>query len=578
MARNKENGLIETARLRFAQIFNPEVEFEQFTELARQEQQRLQSLSAGNTETYKPGLPGMTPCGGGDFEKGIDPNEWQGAYGQLLTASPPFTGPDPFANFTAGIFPDALTALDPDPTKGGNGHQTPVGAGSDPVTGISLTAPGSAGAARIGNAVNQFGVDVLSKTFTVTAATKNIRFWYALVLQNPAGHAPAIQPFFQVRVTDTALKTIIPGAVDLGNGSDTAVADQTNPFFVSIKDPTLPSASQGEPDPIVVYRDWTCAQINLAAHVGKQVTVEFITADCGAGGHWGYAYVDNFCGSCAGSPSGDFNFNAATSSKCGPGKLCYDYTLPKVTDKKGVVTTGTVTVTLEIFQNGVSVALMTSPPLTSGTSYCFDIDPAAVAGLDLTAEGFDLVATGNFEIAGKALAPLSVGAAPDGVREGTNNDYRIVCNAFSYAVKFVCGVQGDCKCDCGPVLPGRYATEINIYNHGEEPADIVKYVVPVVFGGAPAGREPRTVVARAEDRMTLPPYSATMEDCCRLSELLLGAVAGGPALLNIGYLEIVSPVELTVTAVYTASGPEGDSVSIDVERIEAKPRRAPRPS
>ena len=36
------------------------------------------------------------------------------------------------------------------------------------------------------------------------------------------------------------------------------------------------------------------------AEVGSQVTIEFVTADCGAGGHWGYAYIDSFCGDCSG--------------------------------------------------------------------------------------------------------------------------------------------------------------------------------------------------------------------------------------------------------------------------------------
>ncbi|HET8796270.1 MAG TPA: vWA domain-containing protein, partial [Thermoanaerobaculia bacterium] len=36
---------------------------------------------------------------------------------------------------------------------------------------------------------------------------------------------------------------------------------------------------------------------------------------------------------------------------------------------------------------------------------------------------------------------------------------------FSYSVKFVCGTASKCDCECGPVRPGVYATEINIHNH-----------------------------------------------------------------------------------------------------------------
>jgi hypothetical protein len=539
------------ARQRYAQIDKPEISFERFVELEGFEAGRMQALAAGTAPAYKRGLPGMTPCGGGDFENSIDQNQWQGAYGVLQQ----MTGTDPFVNFTGGILGGPINAA--------ASHQTWVSPGADPTVGIPRTAPGSAGAVRIGNTAVQYGVDLLSKTFTVTAGQTTIRFWYAVILQNPAGHLPPDQPYFWVRVTDTASGTIIPGAVDLGGGTDKIVSDPNNPFLQS-------KPVGGE---TVLYKNWTCAQINLASAVGKQVTVEFVAADCGLSAHWGYAYVDNFCGSCAGSPTGDFNFNAAASSGCGRGTLCFDYSLP--VDPTGAK--GSISITLDILQNGVVATTLSSGVLTSGTRYCFQIDPATLPGIDPALGGFDFVATGAFKIGTTILAPLAVGSAPAGLRPGSNNDYQLACKAFSYAVKFVCGTQSGCGCACGPVLPGIYATEINIYNPGEKAAEIVKYVIPVVFAGAASGREPHTVVARAEDRITLPPHAATMDDCCRLTELLVGPNPEGKAPLSIGYLEIVSRTELTVTAVYTASGPDGGPVSVDVEQIVAKSRIAPPP-
>ena len=559
MADDKRKGvsLEEAARKRFSAIKKPEVSFEEFIVVERREAHRQQQLSAGAAQLYQRGLPTMTPCGGGDFDAGIDPAQWQGAYGTL-----PLPPGDPFASFTGGIFPGGLT--DTDSGGVGTAHQTHVTAGLDPIVNIPLTAPGSSGAVRIGNAVNLLGCELISKTFTVTAANKVIKFWYAVVLQDP-GHEPAGQPYFWVRVSETSTATVIAGAVDLGNGSDRAVADSTNPFF---------QTTTGADGQAVVFKDWTCAQINLSAHVGKMVTVEFVTADCAHTGHWGYAYVDNFCGNCANSPTGDFNFDAAGSSACGPGKLCFDYTLPTAKGPAGPIT-GTIEIKLEILQNGAVVATQTSPVLSSGTNYCFDIDPSTIGGLDPSLDGFDFVATGDFKIGSTVLAPLTVGGAPDGLHPGQNNDYKVACAGFSYAIKFVCGTQADCGCACTPVRPGSYSTEINIYNPGDEPVEILSHVIPIVHGGAAAGRGPRTVVARAEDRITLPPHSATMNDCCRLSELLLGAAAEGPAPLSIGFLEIASSAELVVTAVYTASGPEGGPVSIDVQQFEPRAGRAP---
>jgi hypothetical protein len=70
--------------------------------------------------------------------------------------------------------------------------------------------------------------------------------------------------------------------------------------------------------------------------------------------------------------------------------------------------------------------------------------------------------------------------------------------------------------------------------------------------------------------MQLPGFSATMDDCCRIAEMLLGAPPSGPLPLTIGFLEIISPVELAVTAVYTVSGPDSRTTSIDVEIIEPR--------
>jgi hypothetical protein len=61
-----------------------------------------------------------------------------------------------------------------------------------------------------------------------------------------------------------------------------------------------------------------------------------------------------------------------------------------------------------------------------------------------------------------------------------------------------------------------------------------------------------------------------MDDCCRISELLLGAAPRGEAPLTIAILTIVSQFELSVSVVYTANTLSGDGVSIDVECISSR--------
>jgi hypothetical protein len=137
-------------------------------------------------------------------------------------------------------------------------------------------------------------------------------------------------------------------------------------------------------------------------------------------------------------------------------------------------------------------------------------------------------------------------------------------------VKFLCGVQEDCPCECAPVRPGKYATEINIHNFHERDVRVRKSVIPLVFSGAAAGREPKTVGRRAADSIVIPRHAATMDDCCRIMELLLGAKPSSEQPITLGFLEIVSPVELQVSAVYTVSDLASGSTSIDVENIAPK--------
>jgi hypothetical protein len=148
------------------------------------------------------------------------------------------------------------------------------------------------------------------------------------------------------------------------------------------------------------------------------------------------------------------------------------------------------------------------------------------------------------------------------------------CERYSYGVKFLCGHVKETPPHVVPLTPnatlrpGVYATEVNILNYHGEPITVHKYLYPLMRQTEPLGREPRSVGRRGEDVITLPARSATFDDCARIHELLHEAPGDEP--LSIYFLELVSPVPLTVTAVYTANDLRGVSVSIDVEQIEGK--------
>jgi hypothetical protein len=146
---------------------------------------------------------------------------------------------------------------------------------------------------------------------------------------------------------------------------------------------------------------------------------------------------------------------------------------------------------------------------------------------------------------------------------------------FVYSVKIVCGKQTETNCCCvAGVRPGVYATEVNIQNLNLRPALVVKAVLPLINSGAVVAREPKVAEAPTfpggpVEVVNLPPLGATMDDCCRIAELLLGAPCYATG-LTIAILTIVSAAELSVSAVYTANPLSGDGISIDVEYIPSQ--------
>jgi len=132
---------------------------------------------------------------------------------------------------------------------------------------------------------------------------------------------------------------------------------------------------------------------------------------------------------------------------------------------------------------------------------------------------------------------------------------------WSFAAKFVCGEQladqaGQPISGEPAVKPGNYATEINIHNPNYlGPIQIRQKALLLVDQGAPVGRAPATAQPRAFSPLfALPDDGATMMDCNGIWELLNpGSTPPASMPLMIGYLVVVSPANLDVISVTTAT-------------------------
>lgn len=178
----------------------------------------------------------------------------------------------------------------------------------------------------------------------------------------------------------------------------------------------------------------------------------------------------------------------------------------------------------------------------------------AVLGL-LALAAVALYGTAPRSVEAQPEVPTAAGPEPSaGAPEG---------GVWSYAVKFVCGFQnrnigiGLAGEEGGEptVKLGNYATDINIFNPSLDTTIeyfVNKKVIVLVDKGFPVGREPFPQGPRAFDGVGLGGCQAVMDDCNRIYELLGMPAPPPPAPLMVGFLVIQSPVELDVTAVYTA--------------------------
>ncbi len=152
----------------------------------------------------------------------------------------------------------------------------------DQYGGFPVLCPNGSGySVKLGNNLAGREAEGISYQFTVPAQNDfSLVYNYAVVFEDP-NHSSFEQPRFTAKVFDVTSNKYIPCA------SFEYIATANLPGFQSY---TVGGR-------IVRYKNWTPVSINLRGYAGKVIRLEFTTADCTLGAHFGYAYLDVACAS-----------------------------------------------------------------------------------------------------------------------------------------------------------------------------------------------------------------------------------------------------------------------------------------
>lgn len=286
-----------------------------------------------------------------------------------------------------------------DPTADVANRMQLVGAGDDPfVVGLKRTHTGgralriNANVTATGGSCSGYGkqIDKAATTFVLDAQTSFLSFWFAVVMQDPDHNdGGGGNPFFTARVRNHTTGAVLTVCLDPSqNNLQNAGVDCSD----SVK-----------------WQGWRCGTFDMRQWaIGTTVTLEFIAADCNAGGHYGYAYIDDICAGCNITGSNG-SVTIATNDSCYTDGVRFNGTFTLPTTQGSTLQS----IVVELRQNGVAIASI--PVTISGTTFSGTVP----AGLLTNGGAYDLVAIATFNVPGQGPA-----IAVNEVQQGINNDFR----------------------------------------------------------------------------------------------------------------------------------------------------------
>lgn len=320
---------------------------------------------------YKQNFTGNTnivqqACTNVDFSNGTT-SGWTGSYGngaqiQTTCASSIFgiclswnyaNDPTAIAGFSTGPVNSTANSVGP-------GVHTIMTGGMDPNVPISVVPPGGGNSIRLGNRLTGNQSQRIRQTFNVSAGNPNFVYQYAVVLEDN-GHGQLDQPYFHIRMYDASNNLINCATYDVDATSAASIGG-----FLAV--PT------GAASTFYRYKNWSTVTVPLLPYVGTNVTIEFTTSDCTAGGHAGYAYIQCLCSPIPIVSSLPVVCNGQTTTLTAPaGAASYTWTGPSVISGANTQTAvvnvgGSYTVNMTTFYSPPQVPCVFSQSISLGSA------------------------------------------------------------------------------------------------------------------------------------------------------------------------------------------------------------------
>jgi len=280
----------------------------------------------------------------------------------------------------------------------------------DPVTNIIPRVKSGNHSIRLNNnSGGGYDVSLMRRDFIVQSNQDHITFNYALVLQDPQGTGShtntSSNPYYQCRLKTSTGNIIFERRI---------IADRNN---------TLVFNSIG--DGSIVYTNWNCENMDVSQYKGQTLTLEVIVSDCGLGGHWGYAYFDDFCGTKCTAPT----FGSITLNPIGitcpllPLTVSGSFTAPAGYELQNL------SLKVKDLSGQNTDKIITNYTLTGSNTFSFkvknsDFFPNAV----VSNKGFDFFVTGTFKLVGQNTTTEIISQSANAGNDVTFNTTCNICD------------------------------------------------------------------------------------------------------------------------------------------------------